>query len=200
MSSPTYDELKKLFKESEQNFLRRFGGNRDVVKLVVSIIAMSPNDNGWPLAMVRVLEPKLANALGHWTAGGYEDIRRSQEQSTVAPDSHAYNLEQYFSLLPLWPGDAQHVSKDRKWFERLECGEFEAKSFMGCCSPTHTFAYVSVPAVTLKFSLLKTARFVGALTTENFEGEILIPKGARFEVTALDKSKRIIYLEERAQP
>lgn len=166
------------------------------MKKVITTIAKAKNDNGWPLGMLGALQPQLAKALEYWSAGGYESIRREQESDAVSPGNHASHLEAYFSLLPLWKGEAQHFSKDRGWFNRLACGTLELKSYMGCCSPGHSFAYADPPSAVLKFTKLKTARLVGALTTENLEGEILLPKRAIFHVVSVDKSSKTICLEE----
>lgn len=202
MSSQTYDELKACFEKSEQAFRNRFANDIRLMKSVIATIAKSQNNNGWPLAMLGALQPQLASALEHWSAGGYEDIRCAQESGDVKIGTHAHNMEIHFSLLPLWHGEAIHVSKDPEWFSRLECGTLELKSFMGCCAPGHTFAYVSAPAAILKFSSLKTARLVGALTTENLEGEVLLPKGAMFRVVSVHKASNTICFAEcaRANP
>lgn len=192
----SYDQLKSRFIQSERTFRNAFTKDEYLMKSVIAIIANTKNDNGWPLAMLDSLQPQLAEALRHWSAGGYEDIRRAQETDTVRFGTHANNLETHFSLLPPWHGDAQHFSKDPGWFDKVACGTLELKSFMGCCSPGHIFAYATRPAAVLRFTALKTARLVGALTTENMEGEVLLPKGAIFRVVSEDKFTNIISLEE----
>ncbi len=191
-----YAQLKACFMQSQEEFHKTFTKNESLMKLVIATIAKAKNDNGWPLEMLAALQPKLAKALESWSAGGYEDIRRVQEDNAGGAGIHACYLETYFSLLPEWKGEAQHFSKDRGWYKRLACGTLELKSYMGCCSPGHSFAYADPPSAVLKFIKLKTARLVGALTTENLEGEILLPKGAIFRVVSVDKSSKTIYLEE----
>lgn len=200
MSSLTYAEIKACFKDSEADFRKRFTSDKGLMESVISIIANSPNDNGWPLAMLGTLQPKLANALKDWSAGGYEEIRHAQESDNVIVGTTAHDMETHFSLLPLWYGEATHVSKDPRWFNRLECGTLELTSFMSCCAPGYTFAYVSKPATVLKFLSLKTARLVGALTTENLEHEVLIPKGTTFRVVSAHKATNTICLSECSLP
>lgn len=193
----TYKKLKKCFEKSERVFRERFTKDANIMRLVIETIAKEKNDNGWPLGMLNVLVPELAEALKSWTAGGYEGIRREQEISRIKPGSNAHRLETYFPLLPKWDNEAYHFSKDNTWFCRFkQVPRLELKSFMGCCSPGHSFAYVSNPAVVLKFSALKTARLVGALTTENCEGEVLLPRGATFRVASIEQFSNTIFLEE----
>lgn len=192
----TYEQLKACFTQSSKEFHRAFTKNENLMKSAIATIANAKNDNGWPLAMLNALQPQLAKALGHWSAGGYDDIRREQEAGTVISGTHASHLETYFSLLPRWNGEAQHFSKDHGWFNQLACGTLKLKSFMACCSPGHSFAYANPPAVILKFTLLKSARLVGALTTENLEGEVLLPKEAIFRVISVDKVSQAVCLKE----
>lgn len=200
MSSLTYSELKNFYINSENEFSKRFASENCLMKSVIETIATSPNDNGWPLAMLTALQPSFANALRYWSAQGYKEIRYAQESESVVVGSPAYHMEANFSLLPLWNAQATHVSKDPNWFSRLQCGTFELRSFMGCCAPGYTFAYASSPVATLKFSSLKTARLVGALSAENLEGEVLLPKGAVFRVTSMDRATKTIYLTESSCP
>jgi len=200
MSSLTYAEIKACFEMSEDAFRKRFAGDKCLMESVIATIANSPNDNGWPLAMLGALKPQFASALKHWSAGGYEEIRHAQESDNVMVGTSAHNMETHFPLLPHWRGEATHVSNDSGWFSRLECGTLELRSFMGCCAPGYTFAYVSEPTAVLKFSSLQTARLIGALTTENLEHEVLLPKGATFRVVSVHKEIKTICLSECSLP
>lgn len=193
----TYAQLKREFKESAETFRQTYQ-NEPELSAAIAVLARHKNDDGWPLGMLAALKPELARALEHWSAGDYEDIRHAQEHDAVEPGSDAHNLEANFDLLPLWRGRAIHVSKDPLWFHRLRGGRLVLKSFMGCCAPGHTFAYVSNPAATLLFSRLITARLVGALTTETLEREILLPPAATFRVHAIDAVAKTIKLTEIA--
>lgn len=199
MLTPNYAELKARFVRSEVEFCEEFTKDTRLVKSVIATIANAKNDGLWPLAMLSAFQPQLSDALLHWTAGEYEDIRKEQESRIVKVGSPAHHMEQHFSLLPLWHSDAYHFSKDPAWFKQLECGTLELKSFMGCSSPGHVFAYALPYAVVLKFSSLSTARLVGALTADHLEGEILLPRGSIFRVVKLHKRSKTIYLEEYAQ-
>lgn len=192
----SYEELKTRFQRSKEAFKSEFTSNRRLIKSVIRTIAKSPNDGDFPLGMLEVLEPQLARALASWTSGGYEDIRRAQETDMVKAGTLAHHLETLFPLLPLWHGEANHYSKDASWFNQLEGERLELKSFMGCCAPGYTFAYAIRPAAILKFTSLRTARLVGALTKENCEGEVLLPKGAVFRVVSLSEKRKTICLEE----
>lgn len=196
LKTATYTQLKACFTKSPEEFHKAFTNNESLMKSAIATIANAKNDNGWPLGMLDVFQPQLASALTYWSAGGYEDIRHAQENNAVGIGTHACHLETYFSLLPRWGGVAQHISNDYGWFNRLACGTLKLKSFMSCSSPGHSIATVDKPEAVLKFTMLKTARLVGALTTEVLEGEILLPKGAIFRVVSVDKSSKTICLEE----
>jgi hypothetical protein len=166
------------------------------MKAVISKIAKANNDNGWPLGMLEALHPKLGKALCFWSAGGYEEIRQAQESGAVKPISYAAHMEAYFPLLPRWRNTARHFSKDPKWLD-LATGELlELKSFMSCCSPGFIYAYANPPRATLNFAKLKSARLLGALSKENLEGEVLLPRGAVFRVVSVNIVSRIVLLEE----
>lgn len=166
------------------------------MKSVIATIARANNDHPWPLAMLRALQPKLADALTHWSAGGFEDIRIAQESDTVALDSHAGYLERYFSLLPKWHKNVQHVSKDPEWLSRVAGGTLVLKSFMSCSASGYNIASISPPCTILKFTNLTSARLVGALSTEILEGEVLLPREAVFSVVSKNYSSKIIVLAE----
>ncbi len=199
MTTPNYAKLKATFTRSEDEFYEKFTKDILIARSVIATIANAKNDGLWPLAMLRAFQPQLSNALLHWTAGESENIRKEQESRMVKVGSHAHHMEQYFSLLPVWHNEAFHFSKDPAWFKKLECGSLELKSFMGCSSPGHTFSYTLPHAVVLRFSSLKTARLVGALTTDHLEGEILLPRRATYRVVNIHKRSKTIYLEEYVQ-
>jgi hypothetical protein len=193
-----YTQLKREYQKSQELFRQSYQ-NEPELSAAIAVLARHKNDDGWPLGMLTALKPELARALEHWSAEGYEDIRHAQENEAVVLGSDAHNLQANFHLLPLWRGRAIHVSKDPLWFHRLRDERLTLKSFMSCCAPGHTFAYVSNPAATLVFTRVITGRLVGALTTENLEREILLPRGALFRVRALDLSTRTIKLTEIAR-
>jgi hypothetical protein len=192
----TYETLKECFRESEESFRDQFSKNKRILESTICTLANAKNDGSWPLAMLRMIQPGLALALEHWTAGGFEAIRREQEADLINAGTHAHNMETYFSLLPLWHDTVRHYSKDPLWFRRLESGTIKLNSFMGCSASGSEFAYALPPTVVLEISELKTARLVGALTLDHLEGEVLLPKGAVLKVIKLDKRSKTIYLKE----
>lgn len=164
---------------------------------VIRVLAFAQNDNGWPLGILQAIAPDLAHALTQWTGKYCGDIRREQESGSVVPGSAADILQRNFADLPLWEDQATHVSKSSAHFDQHQLGdELRLRSFMGCCAPGFTFAYVAQPRSTLKFAELKSARLIGALTTENFEREVVLPPGAKFQVIARDIVSRTITLRE----
>jgi hypothetical protein len=105
-------------------------------------------------------------------------------------------LEQHLKYLPRWRGIARHYSKSARWFEVLAKGHLQLESFMGCCKPSYTFAYALDYAAVLIFTELRSARLVGALTLENCEGEVILPRGATFKVISADRASREVVLAE----
>lgn len=197
MRKLTYNALKREFQNSKISFKHSYGCDDSIGKAVISVLAHAKYDNGWPLEMLHELSPNLADALKDWSANGYEKIRTAQEADNTASLNHAIFLESEFFLLPIWHGTVRHYSKDLSWYNRLKAGQLQLQSFMGCCSNGHTFAYALNYAVILEFTNLKSARLVGALTTENCEGEVLLPKGSIFRVVSVDHNSSTIYLEEK---
>lgn len=193
----TYKALKREFQQNESAFARKYSDHAaraDAIRL----IARAKNDNCWPLGMLRVLAPELAFALKHWTASGYETIRNAQEGGRVVAGSPADKLLKNFPELPLWRGRATHVSKSPELFDRIRNDrKLTLGTFMGCCAPSHTFAYVSRPSAMLRFTKLRSARLVGALSEENLEREVLLPPGANFALVDWDMGKRILTLHEK---
>lgn len=194
----TYQNLKAQFDFDQESFRVKYTETEEARKRVISVLAHAGNDNGWPLAMLAVLEPRLSRGLAAWTAGGYEDIRKAQESGSAVDGSSADCLNQTISLLPYWSGSATHVSKDARWFDRVSNGLLELKSMMGCCAPGFTFAYVSCPRAILSFTQLKSARLIGALTTENCEREVVLLPGTRLRVVSVERSMNKIHLIEEA--
>ena len=163
---------------------------------VIKTLALAESDGGWPLAMLDAIEPRLSRGLMGWTAKDYGAIRRAQEMGDLAACPLASELAQTVSLLPRWEGDATFFSKNATWIERLATGFLELRSFMGCCAPGYTFAYVSCPRATLQFANLKSARLIGGLTRENLEREVLLLPGTRFHVVDIDKLTNTVHLAE----
>ena len=89
-----------------------------------------------------------------------------------------------------------HVSKDDAWFSIFAAGSYQLRSFLSCCGSDGSFAYVSHPAVTLVIDRPKTARLLGALTTENFEQEVIFSNNTIFRSKRVDISNRTIHLVE----
>ena len=159
----TYKALKREFQQNESAFARKYSDHAARVD-AIRLIARAKNDNGWPLGMLRVLVPELAFALKHWTAGGYETIRNAQEGGCVIAGSPADKLLKNFPELPLWRGRATHVSKSPELFDMIRNErKLTLGSFMGCCAPLHTFAYVSRPNATLRFTKLATGYLVAVI-------------------------------------
>ncbi len=192
----TYRALKREFQQDKRAFTSKYSDDSALLA-AIRVLAGGRNDNGWPLGMLSVLAPDLAMALDQWTAGGYEEIRNAQEEGRVKAGSPADQLIKNFSKLPLWGGRATHVSKSPELFDRIRNeGKITLSSFMGCCAPPHTFAYVSKPSATLRFTKLSSARLVGALTHENLEREVLLPPGASFDLVDWDMGNRNLTLHE----
>lgn len=196
MAVLTYKALKARYILSESLFRDELAADTDRMKDVIATLAKAPIDCLWPLAMLITLHPEFGHALDYWSSGGYEEIRQAQEADMVETGTHANHMETNFSLLPQWRGKARHFSKDSSWFKRLECGTLELQSFMSCCSPGHSYAYVVPPAAVLEFSSLRSARLIGALSLEHSEGEVLLPKGAAFRVVSVRERSKTICLEE----
>lgn len=193
---PSYQTLKREYQKDKVAFTLNYSlGNARLQ--AIRVLAHTKHDNGWPLGMLHVLAPELAPALEEWTAGGYEAIRLAQDEDRVRPGSPADMLLKHFPDLPLWRGTATHVSKSADLFDRIrnERG-LTLTSFMGCCAPLHTFAHVSNPKATLRFTKLRTARLVGGLSTEGLEREVLLPAGARFILTKWNMAGRVLTLHE----
>ena len=191
--SMSYQDLKELFLKDENAFKKKARDNG--ITETISALAHAEYDNGWPLGMLKTIQPQLAAGLKAWTAGESEAIRRDQELNKIKARTASFYLEKTFELLPIWHQTVTHASKKSDWLTRLPVGStFELKSFMGCCTEGYSYAYASPPNATLSFSHLTTARLIGALSSENMEREAILPKGARFLVKSVNQSSKIIHL------
>lgn len=193
-----YAKAKSLYTRSKAEFRKTYAAPQAKATLI-ALMAHQEYDNGWPLALLRELEPTFADALERWSGSSYEEIRRRIERGEAALDVYAKAMVDKFDLLPLWSGPVTHVSKDSGWLTRLQKGNFRLPSFMSCCAEGYTHAYVHEPSAVLRFTALRTARLLGALTTESLEKEVLLPPGALFRVVK-QEDWRTILLEEIAAP
>jgi hypothetical protein len=194
----TYQALKSQFMSDRDLFRARARVDNSTFLATISTLAHAENDNGWPLAMLEAIEPRLSRGLHAWTAKDFGAIRKAQEQGALHVGTIAQDLADTIELLPKWNDSATHVSKDSTWFERLSAGYLELRSFMGCCAPGYNFAYVSHPRARLAFTGLKSARLIGALTRENLEREVVLLPGSRFRVSTVDMRTATIHLVEDA--
>lgn len=189
-----YQELKSLFQASRTAFAKLAQSNDRAQKTVIKVLAESENDNGWPLAMLHAIKPDLAEALRQWSAGMYEDVRLAQERSLS--NEVADVMEAELHNLPRYRDCVTHVSKDSAWFERFQGGRLELRSFLSTSGIGGSFAYAAKPAVTLRIERPRRARLIGALTTENFEREVLFPKGTCLRLVRMDRVRKVIDLVE----
>lgn len=194
LETPSYAMLKTKFRDSTADFAEYVKGSVSWQKKIINSLALAENDNGWPLGMLAIIRPRLAGALTSWSAGGYDEIRRAQEAGS--PHVHAAAINDEFHFLPKWSDRVTHVSKDDAWFSVFADGSYQLRSFLSCCGSDGSFAYVSHPAVTLVIDHPKTARLLGALTTENFEQEVIFPNNTSFRLKRMDIASRRIHLIE----
>lgn len=196
-----YEILKREFQADADAFREKYGGG-EIRLRVIATLAFASNDGGWPLGMLEVIAPGLARSLQHWTAGGYASIRRAQELGHVVQGSPADILQTSIEDLPAWRGRAVHLSKSLDLFDRVRNDrELKLRSFMSCSAPPFTTAYVAGrEVVTLKFTKLRTARLIGALSTENLEREVLLPPRARFALARAEAGRVLILHEMQAPP
>ena len=197
MSILTYDRLKSQFDESKSDFSARYCGTA-LENEAITILARAKYDTAWPLAMLSLIRPQLAEALSFWTARGSTAVRNAQMNGNYDVCPQALSLEREISHLPLWKSSAIHYTKSRALLDKLKLHSIhKLESFMSCCPPGSSFAYVHDPVAVLVFTKLKSARLIGALTEEPHEREVLLPRGASF-IVVNDENPHDINLEELA--
>ncbi len=191
-----YEDLKLAYKNSKNEFSITYGTDVETIKLMIEVLAKADYDNGWPLDMLEAIIPQFANALRFWTAGGFEDYRNAQKGICRKATDIVTNFENHFHLLPLWQDKVRHYSKDKSWLHKCLGEKLTLDSQMSCCKRGYKYAYALDYSAVLVFNKLKTARLVGSLSTENCEGEVLLPKGSTFEVISINYENKIILINE----
>lgn len=197
MTAYTYSSLSQhLGQDNEEELLRSLANLSDVdaQTLIKILIKQPPGRENQSLGILSYLRPKLHCLIEHWTGGNYSDIRDGQENNMLDKETQQ-KVRDFFmdwDLLPLPDRDFIHYSKDDHW-NNLEVGQkIQLKSFMGCAP--HDWKHTSNGPARLRFRPSLQARFLGALTMEQNEREVLIRPNAIFVVEQV--SRGLFYLRD----
>lgn len=197
MMTYTYLSLSQyLGQDNEEELLRPLAKLPDIdaQSLIKALSKEIPGHENQSLGILSYLRPKLHRLIEHWTGGNYSDIRDGQENNTLDNETQQEisNFLMEWNLLPLPDRDFIHYSKDDHW-NNLEIGqEIQLKSFMGCAP--HDWKHTSNGPARLRFQPSLQARFLGALTMEQNEREVLIRPNAIFVVEQF--SRGLFYLRD----
>jgi len=159
----------------------------DAKTLIEELTRQRPGLENQSLGILGYLRPKLHRLIDIWTGGDYVDIREGQENNTLDEETRQRisDFFQDWDFLPLPDRDFIHYSKDDSW-NNLEVGEIiELTSFMGCAP--HDWPHHSNGPARLLFRPSTQARYLGALTREQKEREVLIQPRSQFIVEAFHK-------------
>lgn len=158
----------------------------DAKTLIEELTRQRPGLENQSLGILSYLRPKLHCLIDIWTGGDYMDIREGQENNTL-DEGARQKISDFFTdwdLLPLPDRDFIHYSKYDSW-DNLKVGEIiELKSFMGCAPDG--WEHRSNGRARLLFRPTSQARYLGALTREQAEREVLIRPGSQFIVEAIN--------------
>jgi hypothetical protein len=193
----TYASLKELAYKDESE-LKRLVLLTDVeAKEIIGELAVSGEvtDEHWCMHILRYLRPQVHDFLSKWTAGRSGEIRAVQEFGGGSEEMMGLieGFLKNFWLFPQTNKSFIHYSKDNTWHLRLKKGHvFQPRSFMSCAIMGSDFVYAATPR--LSFAPSKQSRYLGALTKECSEREVIIPPGAKFEV--LDVEGGVVVLSD----
>ena len=196
MTQYVYEQIKEVFHRSEHEFKEMYGKDLEIEKSVIETLANTEYDSVWPLNMLESIRPEFAQTLKLWTAHGFDDFRKTQNGSSRKLINEVKIFENNLHLLPRWNQEVHHFSKSNCWYELKPNTTYKLDSQMSCCKKGYTHAYALDYAVVLIFKKLESGRLIGSLSTENCEGEVLLPKGTKYKVTSIQKKRREITLEE----
>lgn len=166
-------------------------------KRLIGLLARhgGPGEELWCMYALSHIRPPLHEFIRYWTAGGYEDVRKFQEtgEGSERVSSLVSEFMRSIHILPRTRKPFSHYSKDASWPERMSVGEvFSPNSFMSCAIEGSDFVYADT--LRLQFSPSSQPYYLGSLTAECCEREVLIPPGSSFEVFKVESG--VVYLKD----
>lgn len=178
------DELWGLYNQDDGAAI--LGGTSDKqAEQIIRVLAheQEVGKENWCMGILECVRPDLHEFIACWTGGGYEDIRHAQESGSM-PKKLETLISKYLSAMHLLPEASigfAHYSKDSSWSKRYAVGDtFSLRSFMGCAVEGSEFVHARVPRIF--FLPSQQARYLGALTSNPPEREVLVMPGAKFKV------------------
>jgi hypothetical protein len=202
MNDLTYQKLRRLFEdESSSDALALIQGCKSDERLrrrVIGTLARLSRKNkikegNAPLIILTSIDPELGDAVRAWTSGRFAAMRAAQEKEQGDYFDAVRRLESGLRHFPLWKKEVRHTSAHGpRWQEILSTGRLELTSFLSCSRLGYKTDYAF--NITLVFRKLRSARLLGSLSAHHGEGEVLLPRGARFEV--VERREAQVTLEE----
>ncbi|MEW9682547.1 hypothetical protein [Pseudomonas sp. TE50-2] len=193
----TFAALSEHFRQDDPDMLLAPLANlsdADAKTLIEELVRQDRGLENQCLGILSYLRPKLHCLIDIWTGGNYSDIREGQDNDTLDEETRRIisDFFTHWDLLPLPDRDFIHYSKDDIW-NRLEIGDSMALTSFMSCSP-HDWSHLSNGPARLRFRPTSRARYLGTLTNESGEREVLIRPGSEFVVEAIHQE--IVHLRE----
>ena len=196
MHDLAYSELRRICDEGDPELdalVKKYDSDEELRKKIVGALASlnkkrEISEGEAPLLILSKIDASFGDAIRCWTSGNFAEMRKAQEEGQGEFLDRVRCLESRLRYLPLWIEDIQHTSSDESsWRMLLSNGKLELKSFLSCSRLGYKTSYGV--KITLVFRKARGARLIGSLSAELGEGEVLLPRGAQFEVVERAGSK-----------
>ncbi|EKY4197872.1 MULTISPECIES: hypothetical protein [Vibrio] len=144
------------------------------------------NEERWILNIVYHISPQIHDFIDSYTSGAYTRIR--EHQRGIQYDAKLGKLISDFManshMMPKYLKSCRHYSKSTSWYDYFSVNDtLELDSFMSCARESSDFSYVLKPEAILVFNSCKQGFYLGAMTRESCEREVLFPAGSRFKLS-----------------